>query len=220
MQAKYGLNPQFPITRYVNGLDLADGPRSDWRVSGERGGLHREQRLHEPALRLVAADRGAALFSERGLARGDLRRDDALQPARREAGAAAGVVFFTRSSAAFRGSSSTSTRPARPTATLTQADWVRILGTDPDTYNYTGIDPHMIESYWPRTGAGDPNNTSGVGGPTGAPTFQTAQLLPALSGAGGTSPAETAPQPPGSGATADPYNGSEFIYEPADHTST
>jgi hypothetical protein len=54
----------------------------------------------------------------------------------------------------------------------------------------------MIESYLPRTGAT-------------APTFATATPLPALSGAGGTSAAETAPQP-ASGANGDPYNGREW----------
>ena len=77
---------------------------------------------------------------------------------------------------------------------LTADDWVRILGTDPDKYDYTGIDAHMIESYAPRYGAG-------------APTFPTAPLLPALTGPGGESAAETAP---GDGSR-DPYNGGEWI---------
>jgi hypothetical protein len=36
--------------------------------------------------------------------------------------------------------------------TLSAADWVAILGNDPENYDYTGIDPHMIESYQPRPG--------------------------------------------------------------------
>src|SRR6185312_10624818 len=35
---------------------------------------------------------------------------------------------------------------------LVDADWVKILGQDPQKYDYTGIDPHMIESYTPRPG--------------------------------------------------------------------
>jgi hypothetical protein len=35
--------------------------------------------------------------------------------------------------------------------TLTDADWKLILGNDPLHYDYTGIDPHMIEDYKPRT---------------------------------------------------------------------
>jgi hypothetical protein len=39
-----------------------------------------------------------------------------------------------------------------PKATLTAADWTEILGNDPVHYDYSGIDPHMIESYQPRSG--------------------------------------------------------------------
>ncbi len=36
--------------------------------------------------------------------------------------------------------------------TLTDADWQQIVGRDPLNFDYTGIDPHMIESYQPRPG--------------------------------------------------------------------
>ncbi len=36
--------------------------------------------------------------------------------------------------------------------TLTASDWTAILGRDPLAEDYTGIDPHMIESYAPRAG--------------------------------------------------------------------
>jgi hypothetical protein len=39
-----------------------------------------------------------------------------------------------------------------PKETLTAADWTLILGNDPEAYDYSGIDPHMIESYRPRGG--------------------------------------------------------------------
>jgi len=46
------------------------------------------------------------------------------------------------------------TNPSSPQKVhLTAADWTLILGKDPLAYDYTGIDPHMIESYQPRTGA-------------------------------------------------------------------
>ena len=38
--------------------------------------------------------------------------------------------------------------PGNPDASaLTDADWVKILGTDPEHYDYTGIDPRMVESF-------------------------------------------------------------------------
>jgi hypothetical protein len=39
---------------------------------------------------------------------------------------------------------------SRQKASLTDADWTLILGKDPLDYDYTGIDPHMVESYQPR----------------------------------------------------------------------
>ncbi len=35
---------------------------------------------------------------------------------------------------------------------LADADWIPILGTDPVRYDFTGIDPHMLEDYQPRRG--------------------------------------------------------------------
>jgi len=45
-------------------------------------------------------------------------------------------------------------------ATLSANDWQLILGQDPENFNYTGIDPHMVESYQDRTTLGltVPNN--------------------------------------------------------------
>lgn len=37
---------------------------------------------------------------------------------------------------------------------ITNEDWVKILGRDPGNFDYTGIDPHMIQSVAPRTAAG------------------------------------------------------------------
>ena len=35
--------------------------------------------------------------------------------------------------------------------TLSDTDWQLILGNNPEKFDYTGIDPHMVESYAPRT---------------------------------------------------------------------
>jgi hypothetical protein len=51
-------------------------------------------------------------------------------------------------------------------ATLTPADWTLILGNDPENYDYTGIDPHMIESYQDRSGAAVPPNGNHVAAPS------------------------------------------------------
>src|SRR5208283_4829989 len=52
-------------------------------------------------------------------------------------------------------------------STLSNADWVKILGKDPEHYDYTGIDPHMYESYTPRL----PPPAGGGEGLANPPTF-------------------------------------------------
>jgi len=51
--------------------------------------------------------------------------------------------------------------------TLAASDWVSILGNNPLAYDYSGIDPHMIESYQPRPGLPPPtaaNNAEPISG--------------------------------------------------------
>jgi hypothetical protein len=43
-------------------------------------------------------------------------------------------------------------------SSLTPADWTLILGNDPEHFDYTGIDPHMVESFQPRTNVAVPPN--------------------------------------------------------------
>ena len=52
-------------------------------------------------------------------------------------------------------------------STLSAADWVKILGNDPESYDYSGIDPHMIESYVPRAGLPPPGSASNADPITG-----------------------------------------------------
>jgi hypothetical protein len=42
--------------------------------------------------------------------------------------------------------------------TLSDADWQLILGNDPENFDYSGIDPHMVESYKSRVS--DPSNVN------------------------------------------------------------
>jgi hypothetical protein len=39
-----------------------------------------------------------------------------------------------------------------PKTNLSSSDWTKILGANPLNFDYSGIDPHMIESYEPRSG--------------------------------------------------------------------
>jgi hypothetical protein len=78
-------------------------------------------------------------------------------------------------------------------STLTDADWVKILGIDPEHYNYDGIDPHMYESYTPRL----PPPAGGGEGLVNPPQFD----------ASGT----TVLAPPDSSSNTDPVSGREWI---------
>ncbi|MGH7736201.1 MAG: hypothetical protein ACREOE_21515, partial [Gemmatimonadales bacterium] len=50
-------------------------------------------------------------------------------------------------------------------STLSKDDWVKILGNGavngPSPYDYSGIDPHMIESYTARSGISPPGSPNG-----------------------------------------------------------
>jgi hypothetical protein len=41
---------------------------------------------------------------------------------------------------------------------LTEMDWLAITGKDPENWDFTGIDPHMLESWDPRPGLCNPNS--------------------------------------------------------------
>ena len=49
---------------------------------------------------------------------------------------------------------------------LSDADWKLILGNDPDKFDYSGIDPHMVESYQDRSSVAIPPNGHKVADPT------------------------------------------------------
>ncbi len=67
-------------------------------------------------------------------------------------------------------------------SSLSQADWTTILGADPEHYNFTGVDFHMLESWSPRTQA--------MAQAVGAVNYSNC--------------------PPGSPDNCDPINGREF----------
>jgi hypothetical protein len=64
---------------------------------------------------------------------------------------------------------------------LQSTDWVKILGKDPSTYQFDGIDPHMIESPAPRAGLVAPGTTYSLGtDPTNGREWNTLQAAAAI----------------------------------------
>jgi hypothetical protein len=156
MKAKYGVDPQFPIERYVTGLTSTSVPDR----CGEYGGAN----CAAPFATAQGSYQGTPdcqnpLFAAQ-LPDGSKTDVDTLchaPPGTRTpdlvfyahiGGVPNQLLHFT---------------PGNPAASaLTAADWVKILGNDPENYDYSGIDPHMIESYQPRAGLAPPGSQTGA----------------------------------------------------------
>ncbi len=141
MKAKYGLDPQYPIQRYVNGLtsptvpdrhgeyERPDGTSTNNYVFGQND-------CTNPLFAASLPD-GSQLDRAHlcSLPLGQRTPDQVFYAI--IGGVPNQLLHFKPGDAA--GSQ------------LSDADWVRILGTDPLNYDYNGIDPHMIEDYRDRT---------------------------------------------------------------------
>jgi hypothetical protein len=158
-KAKYGLDPQFPIQRYLNGLQNPTVPDRDGEYPGTSAGKITSggyAGMNDCTNPLFASQlpTGGAMQNPAALCklpRGTRTKD---------------LVFY-----AHIGGVPSSLLHFDPNnlknSTLTTADWVKILGNDPLHYDYSGIDPHMIESFSPRTGLAAPgsaNNADPING--------------------------------------------------------
>jgi hypothetical protein len=152
MKAKYGVDPQFPIQRYVNGLTSLTVPDRDGEYPGSSTGTITSATyvgMNDCTNPLFAASLpdGSATTDESTLCN--------LPPGARSPS----LVFYTHIGGV--PSQLLHFAPGDVNAsTLTDADWVKILGNDPLHYDYTGIDPHMIESFQPRTGIAGPGSAN------------------------------------------------------------
>ena len=166
MKAKYGLEPQFPIVRYQNGLASTMVPdrtgEYPTEVETTDGGIPSGYvGTNDCTNPLYAASlpEGSALSANVATAE---TASDVTTLCNLPAGPrTAGLVYFLH----IGGVPATLLHytPGNPSANLlSSADWVKILGQDPLNYNYTGIDPHMIESYQPRAGLPDPSSPDGT----------------------------------------------------------
>ena len=139
MKQRFGLEPRYPVTRYASGLSSATVP--------DRGGEHRPfvsadtppQRMPYPPSYIGTRNCSNPIFSTNlpasssddlcNLAPGPRSRD---------------LVVFT---------TITGVPPSLVTKKhLEDADWVRILGRDPSSFDETGIDAHMVQSVKARAG--------------------------------------------------------------------
>ncbi|HSO31986.1 MAG TPA: hypothetical protein VLT33_05705 [Labilithrix sp.] len=131
MKRRFGVDPQFPIARYVDGFTNTKVPSRDAEhVNGTYVG---KTDCTNP---LFAAHLPSETNEERcKLPRGPRTKD---------------LVYF-----AVIGGVPNQLLPAQGGSAA--IDWTRILGKDPATYDETGIDPHMIASTEPRANLPPPS---------------------------------------------------------------
>jgi hypothetical protein len=148
MRAKYGLDPQFPIARYLIGLTSPKVPNRDGEyppgATSYQGHLPANQECTNPLFAKTLPDGSKTDATTLcNLPAGERTLDKILYA--HIGGVPYQLLHFM---------------PGNPQASLlTAQDWERILGHDPLHYDYTGIDPHMIESYQPRPGLPPPATT-------------------------------------------------------------
>jgi len=144
MKRRYGTDPQFPIARYVDGLKS--------RLAPNQQGEH------------YTTDGADAKLSSTYLGRKnctnplyatDLPADPNGELCHLRVGPRTSDMVFSATIVGVPWQLLT-TNAADPKApfkgSLADADWVKVLGKDPATYQQEGIDPHMIESIKPRAG--------------------------------------------------------------------
>jgi len=143
-KAKYGLDPQFPIQRYLNGLTSTTVPDRDGEYPGTSAGKITSSGyvgMNDCTNPLYAASlpSGGGQLNQATLCK--------LVPGPRTTD----LVFF-----AHIGGVPSSLLHFDPTSaansTLNEGDWTKILGNNsvPPNYDYSGIDPHMLESFQPN----------------------------------------------------------------------
>ncbi len=155
---KYGVSVQFPIQRYVLGLTSPKVPNRDGEypsgATAYQGLVAANQTCTNPlyAASLPKPPSGTAASSWTPTV-------DELCNMPRGA-RTPNLVFYAHIGGVPHQLLQTDpTNPDSPQkATLTAADWQLVLGKDPENFDYTGIDPHMVESYQQRTNVPVPAN--------------------------------------------------------------
>jgi hypothetical protein len=149
-KVKYGVSVQFPIQRYVIGLT---SPRVPNRDTEYPSGAQSYQGTASSALTCVNPLYAAVLpTAPAGSSNWNPTADElcSLTPGTRKPG----LVYYAHIGGVphqlLQTDPTNADSPQKDT--LSEADWQLILGKDPENFDYTGIDPHMVESYNQRTG--------------------------------------------------------------------
>jgi len=136
MKERFGVDPQFPIQRYVRGLSSRKVPN--------RTSDHAKDGTYVDAETCTNP-----LFAK------DLPASSGEELCNREEGTRSRQLVF------FGLIGGVPKSLAAPIVT----DWTKVVGANPDAYDYSGMDPHMIPSVAPRPGLPPPSAIPGDLGP-------------------------------------------------------
>jgi hypothetical protein len=152
MKAKYGVDPQYPIERYYTGLTSTVVPDRNGEYPSGASSYVGNNDCQNPLFAAQLPDGSKLDSASLCHAPPGARTKDLIFYAH-IGGVPNQLLHFKAGDTA--------------ASTLTDADWVKILGNNPETFDYSGIDSHMIESYTPRTGLAAPgsaNNADPING--------------------------------------------------------
>jgi hypothetical protein len=143
MKERFGVDPQYPIARYVDGLTNARVPSRDAEhpVTTDEGGKKKIADYTN------AASCTNPLFAATLPSGSDQELCDLPRGPRN-----AGLVLFT-------------VLGGVPNSLVANApNWNAAVGSNPVAYDTTGIDPHMVQSVEPRAGLAPPTDVRGDNG--------------------------------------------------------
>jgi hypothetical protein len=150
MKQKYGVDVQFPINRYVMGL-------TQQKVPNRSGEYPKGAQYYQGGLNNDPDDQNCTnpLFAQTLPTSGTGPTDSSIcgMPASTTRTPASNLVYYAHIGGVPNELLTNNNNGViTPKETLSAADWKLILGNNPEAYDYSGIDPHMIESYQPRQG--------------------------------------------------------------------
>jgi hypothetical protein len=151
MKQKYGVDPQFPIQRYVNGLTSPTVPDRCGEYGGSgcmqpaSGGYVGQNDCQNPLFAARLPDGTKTDVNSLCHAPPGPRTKDLVFYAH-IGGVPHELLHFDPTNLA--------------NSVLSDSDWTKILGKDPVHWDYTGIDPHMLEDFQPRSGIPGPGSAN------------------------------------------------------------
>ncbi len=156
MKQRYGVDPQFPIKRYVDGLKSYKVPsreapldpkdKSKGVVGETYGGVGADGQKNNSYLGIPNCTN--PLFAK------DLPTDPKGELCNLARGARTpDLVFYAIIGGVPWQLLTDQSKPEMPfKSTLSRDDWKKLVGANPGNYDYTGQDPHMVQSLVPRPG--------------------------------------------------------------------